>query len=274
MNTFSNTSPSRDDKRADDDEELSDTIREDTIREDATLDTIAALLLGAIDVSSGEQQQLHALLRRHLSNTQGVPDSSAMVTISQRFMQEYAAMVWTTNHLPALVPSVAPPLTMKSKILAAIHEQHSERLNEHINEHHSEFIPEFDAKGKSVYTIAHDETGWLQHPVRGIEVKPLAGDKERGYSTLLMRLAPGTTYPTHSHAGAEQCFVVQGSINVMGKTLNAGDLLSTQAHAEHGDIFSTNGATVLLIVAREDFRKSVWKVATANLKHRLKQLVG
>jgi quercetin dioxygenase-like cupin family protein len=175
---------------------------------------------------------------------------------------------------------------MKSKILAAIHEQRGEQYSEHHNElydehdnehhkeHHSEFIPEFDAKGKSVYMIAHEDTGWLQHPIRGIDVKPLAGDKERGYSTLLMRLAPGTIYPTHSHAGAEQCFVVQGSINVMGKTLNAGDFLSTQTHAEHGDISSAHGATVLLVVAREDFRKSAWKVASASIKHRLKRLVG
>jgi quercetin dioxygenase-like cupin family protein len=149
--------------------------------------------------------------------------------------------------------------------------------NEHTfqqTEQHSEFIPEFDPRGLSVYTIANDDSGWMPHPITGISVKPLASDKSRGYSTLLMRLASGTCFPSHSHSGAEQCFVVQGSINVLNKTLVSGDFLSTKAGADHGNITSTNGATVLLVVALEDYNKSAWKVLASSLFHRWKSVLN
>jgi hypothetical protein len=59
-----------------------------------------------------------------------------------------------------------------------------------------------------------------------------------------MRLTPWYLLP-YTHTGAEQCFVVEGSISAMDQTLTSGDFLRTKAGAEHGDIISLkwrNGA--------------------------------
>jgi quercetin dioxygenase-like cupin family protein len=226
------------------------------------LDDAAAYILGAIDEYSEEAHQIREFFT---TNSQKLSP-----TESDTLLKEYAAMIWTSQQLPASLPMLSPPREVKHRIMQAIHSDTTILVNEH---EHIEFVSEFDAKGLSVYTIATDDTGWLPHPIHGIEVKPLATDKERGYSTILMRLAAKSCYPSHSHSGAEQCFVVEGSINVTGKILRAGDFLSTQAGAEHGDISSDNGATVLLVVALEDYRKSAWKIAATTFKRRLKRLV-
>ena len=131
--------------------------------------------------------------------------------------------------------------------------------------------PNYDAKGADFYSVLGSDGAWLAHPVKGIRVKPLATDKQRGYATLLMQLDAGTLFPSHNHAGAEQCYVLSGSVKVMGKTMNAGDFFSTQAGAEHGDILAPEATKVLLVVAMEDYRKSAWKIGA---KHLWKRLTG
>src|SRR5689334_22174801 len=44
----------------------------------------------------------------------------------------------------------------------------------------------------------------------GIECKLLATDHERHRISMLVRLAPGTNYPPHTHAGAEQLHLLHG----------------------------------------------------------------
>lgn len=191
-------------------------------------------------------------------------------------IKEYQRMVWTTHHLPAALPMVQPPPALKQDIMKKIqaisaHPSPQSEYQPHAH-HHEEFIPEFDAGGMDFYAILGTEGAWLQHPVNGITVKPLATDKKRGYATLLMRLEADTVFPSHSHAGSEQCYILSGSVNLMGRVLQTGDFFSTQANADHGDIISSEGATVLLVVALEDYRKSAWQVGWNIAKERVKGL--
>lgn len=215
---------------------------------DALLEDAAMLMLGAL--SREEVRRIHRELLQ----------ASAPV------QHEYNTMVLTTQLLPAALPMVEPPPMLKQRILSCLHDvpldvQYADTTapKPH-HDDHKEFIPHYDARGASFYALSGDEGDWLPHPIKGIAVKPLATDKERGYATILMRLDAGTIFPSHSHAGAEQCYIISGTVVVQGRHLATGSFFSTQAHTDHGDITTTDGATVLLVVAMEDYRKSVWRV--------------
>jgi putative transcriptional regulator len=57
----------------------------------------------------------------------------------------------------------------------------------------------------------------------GVEVKLLSLDKERGYATTLVKMAPGATIPPHRHAEPEDSYVLEGEVVVSGVRLRPGD---------------------------------------------------
>jgi len=97
-----------------------------------------------------------------------------------------------------------------------------------------------------------DDDRWLSHPVAGIRMKILALNKERGYATLLLDVAPGTRFPPHHHGGAEECFVVSGSLFTCGRRLSAGDFVHADADSDHGELYTEEGCRVILVVPPEE----------------------
>jgi len=97
-----------------------------------------------------------------------------------------------------------------------------------------------------------DDDRWLPHPVAGIRMKILALNKARGYATLLLDVAPGTRFPPHHHGGAEECFVVSGSLFTCGRRLSAGDFVHADADSDHGELYTEEGCRVILIVPPEE----------------------
>lgn len=55
------------------------------------------------------------------------------------------------------------------------------------------------------------EPEWKE-PAPGIFVKLLATDIDRGRVSMLVRLAPGTDYPSHRHAGLEELYLLDGEL--------------------------------------------------------------
>jgi quercetin dioxygenase-like cupin family protein len=97
------------------------------------------------------------------------------------------------------------------------------------------------------------EGGWRPHPVPGIRMKVLAMNAERGYATLLLDVAPGTRFPSHHHEGAEECYVISGSLVTCGRRLDAGDFVHADGNTDHDELFTEEGCRVLLIVTPEDY---------------------
>jgi anti-sigma factor ChrR (cupin superfamily) len=93
---------------------------------------------------------------------------------------------------------------------------------------------------------------WLPYPVPGIRMKVLALNKARGYATLLLDVAPGTRFPAHHHGGAEECYVVSGSIMTCGRRLGPGDFVHADGETDHGELWTDEGAQVILIVPPEE----------------------
>jgi anti-sigma factor ChrR (cupin superfamily) len=94
---------------------------------------------------------------------------------------------------------------------------------------------------------------WLPHPVPGIRMKVLALNRERGYATLLLDVAPGTRFPAHHHTGDEECYVVSGTLVTCGRRIGPGDFLHADADSDHGELSTEDGCRVILVVPPEDY---------------------
>ena len=96
---------------------------------------------------------------------------------------------------------------------------------------------------------------WMPHPVPGIRMKVLAVNRQSGYATLLLDVQPGTRFPAHHHDGDEECYVVSGSILTLGRRLGPGDFVHADRGTEHGELWTDEGARVLLVVPPEDYMR-------------------
>jgi anti-sigma factor ChrR (cupin superfamily) len=94
---------------------------------------------------------------------------------------------------------------------------------------------------------------WTPHPVPGIKMKVLSRNDARGYATLLLDVAPGTRFPAHHHGGAEECYVVSGSLHTCGRRLQAGDFVHADSDTDHDELYTDEGCRVILVVPPEDY---------------------
>jgi anti-sigma factor ChrR (cupin superfamily) len=83
-------------------------------------------------------------------------------------------------------------------------------------------------------------------------MKVLALNKARGYATLLLDVQPGTRFPQHHHGGAEECYVVSGSLFTCGRRLGPGDFVHADADTNHGELWTEEGCQVILVVPPEE----------------------
>jgi anti-sigma factor ChrR (cupin superfamily) len=97
------------------------------------------------------------------------------------------------------------------------------------------------------FVSGSDET-WEPTAVDGIEARRLFVDAVEDRATFLVRMAPGTAYPGHVHAGPEECFVLAGDLSVGDRRMRAGDYQRAESGSTHG-VQSTEGGCVLLLVS-------------------------
>src|SRR5215510_9305367 len=81
--------------------------------------------------------------------------------------------------------------------------------------------------------VRPEDTEWRKSQVPGLEFRYLFEKK-----TMLIRMAPGTSYPVHEHSSAEQCLVLEGSVSSEGVTAYAGDFTYMPAGSTHSTLYS------------------------------------
>src|SRR5204862_1419503 len=98
---------------------------------------------------------------------------------------------------------------------------------------------------------AWSEPEW-EEVAPGIECKLLATDAERHRVSMLVRLAPGASYPAHTHAGVEELHLLDGELWIdEKKRLVEGKSLGV-AGAGDENVWSETGCTCVLITSTED----------------------
>lgn len=99
-------------------------------------------------------------------------------------------------------------------------------------------------------TLRAEAADWAEL-APGVKARTLLDDRTINRVTLLIRMEPGADYPDHHHAGVEECYVIDGTLNIAGTILNKGDYQRCLPHTDHGASFSTTGCLLLITVARQ-----------------------
>ena len=86
----------------------------------------------------------------------------------------------------------------------------------------------------------------------GIECKLLATDTARHRVSMLVRLAPGASYPPHTHAGVEELHLLDGELWIDERRLVPGDYNWGAAGAGDDRVWSETGCTCLLLTSTKD----------------------
>jgi anti-sigma factor ChrR (cupin superfamily) len=86
----------------------------------------------------------------------------------------------------------------------------------------------------------------------GIECKLLATDLERHRVSMLVRLAPGASYPAHTHAGVEELHLLNGELWIDERQLFPGDYNYGAPGTGDERVWSETGCTCLLMTSTND----------------------
>jgi quercetin dioxygenase-like cupin family protein len=104
------------------------------------------------------------------------------------------------------------------------------------------------------FSVRRDiDDDWQPHAVPGIRMKVLAVNPRSGYATLLLDAKQGARLPAHHHDGDEECYVISGSVLTLGRRFGAGDFIHADAGTDHTELWTDEGARVLLIVPADDY---------------------
>jgi anti-sigma factor ChrR (cupin superfamily) len=86
----------------------------------------------------------------------------------------------------------------------------------------------------------------------GIDCKLLATDTEMHRVSMLVRLAPGASYPAHTHAGVEELHLLDGELWIDGRKLVPGDYNYGAPGAGDERVWSETGCTCVLVTSTKD----------------------
>src|SRR5207237_7941052 len=86
----------------------------------------------------------------------------------------------------------------------------------------------------------------------GIECKLLANDAQRHRVSMLVRLAPGATYPAHTHADVEELHLLNGELWIDERKLFPGDYNYGAPGAGDERVWSETGCTCVLVTSTKD----------------------
>jgi anti-sigma factor ChrR (cupin superfamily) len=95
------------------------------------------------------------------------------------------------------------------------------------------------------------EPDWKQAAL-GIECKLLATDTKRHRVSMLVHLAPGASYPAHTHAGPEELHLLDGELWIDGRKLGPGDYNYGAPGTGDESIWSETGCTCVLVTSTMD----------------------
>jgi anti-sigma factor ChrR (cupin superfamily) len=99
-----------------------------------------------------------------------------------------------------------------------------------------------------LFSLAAGAGRWEPTASPGVEARKLFVDAAAGRVTMLVRMAPGASFPGHRHDAPEECFVLEGDLWTGAVRLRAGDYQRAEAGSRHV-VQSTQGGCVLLLVS-------------------------
>jgi len=159
---------------------------------------------------------------------------------------EHATLLAAAGALAALAPPADPPEGLRARVLAAV------RAEPPLQAESVQPWKAWTAQSPAgLFSLAADAGGWESTGSPGVQARRLFLDAAAGRVTMMVRMEPGSSYPGHRHAGAEECFVVSGDLRTGNVHLRAGDYQRADAGTRH-PVQTTDGGCVLLLVSSLD----------------------
>ena len=101
-------------------------------------------------------------------------------------------------------------------------------------------------------TSRHPSEPEWEEVAPGISCKLLSTDVDRNRVSMLVRLAPGTDYPPHRHAGVEELHLLDGELWIDARKLYPGDFNRAEPGTSDQRVWSETGCTCVLITSPLD----------------------
>lgn len=109
-----------------------------------------------------------------------------------------------------------------------------------------------DASG-TLFTMRSDEGGWEETGVDGVLVRRLFVDQQANRMTAMFRMSPGAEYVPHRHDAPEECYVLEGDLQVGDDVImRAGDYQRAPAGSHHGVQRTESGCLLLVTCSLDD----------------------
>jgi len=101
-------------------------------------------------------------------------------------------------------------------------------------------------KQGDLFFVGCDDLPWQPSTfAKGLHVKNVA--VAGGLEMQLVRMEPGATIPPHTHELPEFIYILEGELQLAGRTLTPGWASVAAPGSEHLDVHSSNGCTFLLV---------------------------
>ncbi|HCB12592.1 MAG TPA: hypothetical protein DEP36_03340 [Gammaproteobacteria bacterium] len=94
-------------------------------------------------------------------------------------------------------------------------------------------------------TVRAQEGEWRKL-APGIEIKLLLVDREAGFQSFLLKLAPGSQIPAHDHSSLEECLLLEGDMIIGDRHYTSGDYHAALPGSRHETLSTRAGGIVFL----------------------------
>jgi anti-sigma factor ChrR (cupin superfamily) len=205
--------------------------------QDVYLNQIELYLLGALEHHEEKQ------LRAHLAA--GCVECARAMAETARVMRALPGAWLSPSEL------AVPPVALKQRLLNSMKNNDTPLRLERSPQVWKTWADESEKVSSlpsGLLTVHAHEGVWEDIGVNGILVKRLFVDRANDRATMLVRMPAGASYPRHRHAGAEQCYVLEGDLRFGGRVFRAGDYQCADADSIH-DVQYTEAGCLLLIVS-------------------------
>ncbi|MBS1826008.1 MAG: cupin domain-containing protein [Acidobacteria bacterium] len=156
--------------------------------------------------------------------------------------RKYIRSSETGARLAFAAPLLRPRPELRARLLANLKPQESVQV----------WRDWSDTPPAPIHKFASEEGAWEPIDIPGIRVKRLYVDPAKDIVSLLIQMDPGTSYPSHRHAGPEHCYVISGDLEVGGLALKTGDYQVANTSSVHTVTSTKNGCTILIISSMKD----------------------
>lgn len=148
--------------------------------------------------------------------------------------------------LGLLAPPVDPPTSLRQRVLARAQARAQAQPARGPATPFGGAVQEGHRAGEAPSFLAREDGPFVPLGVPGVAARTLHRDDAEGFATVLVRMEPGATYPPHRHGGHEECYVLEGDLEIGAVTMHAGDFQISRRGTVH-PLQTTRGGCLLLI---------------------------